>query len=56
MESLHHVRDCVIRNDVGELVRASIQPDGDVSTFTGEIDNDHRIVFMTNGCGAWSAE
>jgi hypothetical protein len=40
----------------GDVVRASIQPDGDVSTFTGEIDNDHRIVFMTNGCGAWSAE
>jgi hypothetical protein len=57
MESLHLVRDCVIRSDVaGELVRASIQPDGDVSTFTGEIDNDHRIVFVTNGCGAWSAE
>jgi hypothetical protein len=44
------------RGAAGEVVRASIQPDGDVSTFTGEIDDDHRIVFMTNGCGAWSAE
>lgn len=37
----------------GEKARANIQPDGDVSTFTGEIDG-HRLVFMTNGCGSWS--
>uniref|UniRef100_UPI00191C220F hypothetical protein n=1 Tax=Klebsiella pneumoniae TaxID=573 RepID=UPI00191C220F len=33
-------------------VRASIQPDG-VSAWTGLIDGDHRIVFRSNGCGAW---
>jgi hypothetical protein len=31
----------------------NIQPDGDVSVWSGEIDDDHRVVFMTNGCGAW---
>lgn len=34
---------------------SSIQPDGDVSTWTGMINDDHRIVFMTSGCGAWTA-
>lgn len=37
----------------GETVRASIQPDGSVSAITGLIDDDHRIVFMTSGCGSW---
>lgn len=38
----------------GEQVTVNVQPDGDVSTFSGEIDDDHRLVFMTNGCGTWS--
>lgn len=37
----------------GEVVRVNIQPDGKVAATTGMIDGDHRIVFMTNGCGAW---
>jgi hypothetical protein len=37
----------------GETLTVNIQPDGDVRTFTGEIDDDHRLVFMTNGCGTW---
>lgn len=37
----------------GETVRVNIQPDGDVSTWDGMIDDDHRLVFMTNGCGTW---
>lgn len=39
--------------DPGQTVRVNIQPDGNVSVFTGMIDDDHRIVFMTHGCGAW---
>ncbi|MDV3131223.1 hypothetical protein [Mycobacterium sp. 29Ha] len=39
--------------DSGTLPQVNIQADGDVSTFTGLIDDDHRIVFMTSGCGAW---
>ena len=38
----------------GETVRVNIQPDGDVSTWDGTIDDDHRLVFMTNGCGKWA--
>jgi hypothetical protein len=38
----------------GEVVRVSIEPDGDVSTFSGMIDDDHRLVFMTSGCGSWT--
>ncbi|WDW20016.1 hypothetical protein [Mycobacterium phage LOCARD] len=34
-------------------VRANIQPDG-VSSWTGTINGDHRIMFRTNGCGAWT--
>ncbi|OBJ72300.1 hypothetical protein [Mycobacterium colombiense] len=37
----------------GETVRVNIQADGDVSSWSGEINNDHRLVFMTNGCGVW---
>lgn len=37
----------------GETVRVNIQPDGDVSSTSGMIDDDHRLVFMTNGCGKW---
>lgn len=36
----------------GQPVRVSIQPFGDVSTMTGEIDGQ-RMVFQTTGCGAW---
>lgn len=43
------------QGESGETVQASIQPDGDVSTWTGMINDDHRIVFMTSGCGAWTA-
>lgn len=39
----------------GEKVTVSIQPDGDVNSFTGQIDDNHRLVFMTNGCGTWRA-
>ncbi|GLP83640.1 hypothetical protein [Mycobacterium antarcticum] len=38
----------------GESVRVSIEPDGDVSAISGQIDDDHRLVFMTSGCGRWS--
>ncbi|AEL98626.1 hypothetical protein DRAGO_43 [Mycobacterium phage Drago] len=34
-------------------VRANIQPDG-VSSWTGTINGDHRIVFRTSGCGTWT--
>lgn len=37
----------------GETVRVNIQPDGDVNSWDGIIDSDHRLVFMTNGCGKW---
>ncbi len=37
----------------GETVQVNIQPDGDVGTFDGMIDDDHRLVFMTNSCGNW---
>lgn len=37
----------------GEKVTVNIQADGDVSAVSGEIDDDHRLVFMTNGCGTW---
>jgi hypothetical protein len=37
----------------GQTVRVNIQPDGDVSSWDGIIDGDHRLVFMTNGCGKW---
>ncbi|WP_307789611.1 hypothetical protein [Mycolicibacterium baixiangningiae] len=37
----------------GQVVRVNIQPDGDVDSWSGQIDDDHRLVFMTNGCGAW---
>jgi hypothetical protein len=37
----------------GETVRVNIQPDGDVNTWDGTIDGDHRLVFMTNSCGKW---
>ena len=37
----------------GEAVRVNVQPDGDVSSISGEINKDHRLVFMTNGCGVW---
>ncbi|WP_019972010.1 hypothetical protein [Mycobacterium sp. 141] len=40
----------------GEKVTVNIQPDGDVSAISGEIDSDHRLVFMTNGCGTWHAD
>lgn len=37
----------------GQPVTVSIQPDGDVS-MGGSIGPDkHRLVFMTNNCGAW---
>lgn len=39
--------------DAGTEPRVSIQPDGDVDVFSGQIDDDHNIVFMTSGCGAW---
>ncbi|AEK08586.1 hypothetical protein PBI_DLANE_42 [Mycobacterium phage DLane] len=34
-------------------VRANIQPDG-VASWTGTINGDHRIMFRTSGCGAWT--
>ncbi len=34
-------------------VRVNIQPPGDVSSLTGEIDGGGRIVLQTSGCGAW---
>jgi hypothetical protein len=38
----------------GQTVTVDIEPDGDVSTFDGTIgDDNHRLVFMTNNCGAW---
>lgn len=37
----------------GERVQVNFQPDGEVSTFSGLIYDDHRIVFMTSGCGEW---
>lgn len=38
----------------GQPATVNIQPDGGVSTFDGTIgDDNHRIVFMTNNCGAW---
>ena len=38
----------------GEIVQVSIEPDGDVNSFDGTIgDDNHRLVFMTNNCGAW---
>lgn len=37
----------------GQRVRVSIQPTGDVSAFTGEVDGG-RTIFMTHGCGAWT--
>ncbi len=37
----------------GETVRVNIQPDGDVNTWDGTINGDHRLVFMTNSCGKW---
>ncbi|MGV0656414.1 hypothetical protein ABQE48_21365 [Mycolicibacterium thermoresistibile] len=37
----------------GETVRVNIQPDGKVSVWDGTINGDHRLVFMTNGCGKW---
>lgn len=40
----------------GENVSVNIQSDGDVNSFTGEIDGDHRLVFMTNSCGTWRAD
>lgn len=40
----------------GEKVTVHIQPDGDVNSFTGQIDGDHQLVFMTSGCGTWSAK
>jgi hypothetical protein len=40
----------------GENVSVNIQPDGDVNSVTGQIDDDHRLVFMTNGCGSWRAK
>ncbi|SHQ74720.1 Uncharacterised protein [Mycobacteroides abscessus subsp. abscessus] len=40
----------------GEKVTVDIQPDGDVNSFTGQINDDHRLVFMTNGCGIWRAD
>ncbi|MGQ9349721.1 hypothetical protein [Mycolicibacterium gilvum] len=36
----------------GQGVRVSIQPPGDVSSISGEIDGG-RVVFQTTGCGAW---
>lgn len=35
----------------GTVPRADIEPDGD--TNLDGLIGDHRIVFMTNGCGAW---
>ncbi|MGV0618179.1 hypothetical protein ABQE58_25125 [Mycolicibacterium elephantis] len=32
--------------------RVSIQPPGDVSSITGEIDGG-RVIFQTHGCGSW---
>lgn len=37
----------------GDTVRVDIQPDGDVSSWDGTINDDHRLVFMTSGCGKW---
>ena len=38
----------------GQPVRVDIEPDGDPSSFTGEIGG-HRIVFETQNCGPWKA-
>lgn len=41
----------------GQPATVNIQPDGTVSTFYGTIGGDkHRIVFMTNNCGAWTTK
>ncbi|WP_255795320.1 hypothetical protein [Mycobacteroides abscessus] len=40
----------------GERVTVDIQPDGNVNSFTGQIDGDHRLVFMTSGCGTWRTD
>jgi hypothetical protein len=57
IRSVAHYRPGLILDEgtaaSGEPVRVNIQPDGDVSTFDGTIDDDHRLVFMTNGCGKW---
>jgi hypothetical protein len=37
----------------GEAVRVNIQSDGHVDSWSGEFNDDHRLVFMTNACGAW---
>ena len=37
----------------GERVQVAINPTGDVS-LSGMVDDSYRVVFMTNGCGAWS--
>jgi hypothetical protein len=39
----------------GERVRVAINPSGDVS-LGGMVDDSYRVVFMTNGCGAWSSD
>ncbi|WP_266050278.1 hypothetical protein [Mycolicibacterium sp. J2] len=40
----------------GEKVSVNIQSDGDVNSLTGEIDGNHRLVFMTNSCGTWRTD
>lgn len=37
----------------GGTVRVDIAPDGDVGMLDGMI-GDHRLVFMTSGCGPWT--
>ena len=39
--------------DRGTAPCVDIERDGDVDTWSGPIDNDHRIVVLTNGCSAW---
>lgn len=37
-----------------QRVTVDIEPDGDVHSYDGTIGADnHRLVFMTNNCGAW---
>lgn len=39
----------------GEKVSVDIEPDGGVGVWDGMI-GDHRIVFVTNNCGAWQVK
>lgn len=40
----------------GENLRAAITPGVHASAITGELDGGWRVVFMTNGYGAWELE